>query len=201
MLFEPKDILKALKKIESVNLRHLTTRRDKGYVTPVETVIRGGRPKYDMRNALIYCVGAHLEDKGLDMDVAYKMAKEVVDFHITECVRDVPPPWVVIFQAKDRNFYTVLSDVGDGYHDTLPPEKVLYLNILPNVFLRMHKSEFDFIEARFGLIEGFHAVNVRRFVRSALGSLGVKLEGYDVQELIYAERENYMQRVTEQMTK
>ncbi len=201
MLFEPKDILKALKRIESVNLRHLTTRRDKGYVAPVETVIRGGRPKYDMRNALIYCVGAHLEDKGFDMDVAYKMATEVVDFHITECVRDVPQPWVVIFQGKDRNFYTVLSDVCKDYQDTLSPENVLYLNILPNVYLRMHKSQYDFIEGHFGRIEGLHAVNVRRFVRGALGSLGVNLEGNDVRELILAEKENYMKRVAEQMTK
>ena len=74
MLVEPKDMLKALNQFDFVNLRHLTTRRDNGYIRPVAGVNKGERPKYDMRNALIYCVGAFLESNSFLMAEAYRLA-------------------------------------------------------------------------------------------------------------------------------
>ena len=202
---EPKEMLKALKSLDFVNLRHLTTRRDKGYVTPVESVGKGARPKYDIRNALIYCVGSYLESQGLKMDDAFDHSKEIIDFHITECVRGETSPWVTIFKLGDADnvigeIQTVLSDVGEGYDDTLDKDKVTYLSPIPGSCIRLMKETLDISAMENYSIDGIIFINARNLVRRAMNGLEISLDCEDIQKLIYAERDNYMERVIQQQS-
>ena len=103
MLVEPKDMLKALNKFGFVNLRHLTTRRDNGYIRPVAGVNKGERPKYDMRNALIYCVGAFLESNSFLM--AFRSCGKCVVISLRLTCQDISlqPKHEIQEQRKGRN--------------------------------------------------------------------------------------------------
>lgn len=158
MLVEPKDMLNALNQFDFVNLRHLTTRRDKGYINPVAGVSKGERPKYDMRNALIYCVGAFLESSSFLMEEAYRLAADAVDHHL-DAIRSDMGLWLVVFRGgQGQSEHVFLSSKSKDEGNEV-------ITVLPGVSLSISGERVDGIKNKFAIV-GIHAANIGEFVHS-----------------------------------
>ena len=163
MLVEPKDMLKALNKFGFVNLRHLTTRRDNGYIRPVAGVNKGERPKYDMRNALIYCVGAFLESNSFLMAEAYRLATYAIDHHF-DSIRADMGLWLVVFRGgQGQSEHTFLSSKSKDEGNEV-------ITVLPGVSLPIGRERMDEINNKFAIV-GIHAANVGEFVNGVIRQL------------------------------
>ena len=163
MLVEPRDMLKALNQFDFVNLRHLTTRRDRGYINPVSGVGKGERPKYDMRNALIYCVGAFLESNSFIMDEAYNLATEAVDHHL-DSIRANMVLWLVVFRGgQGQSEHVFLSSKSKDEGNEV-------ITVLPGVSLPISRERMDEINNKFAIV-GIHAANVGEFVNGVIRQL------------------------------
>ena len=176
MLVEPKDMLRALNQFGFVNLRHLTTRRDNGYINPVAGVGKGERPKYDMRNALIYCVGAFLEGNSFLMPEAYRLATDAVD-HPLDSIRADMGVWLVVFRGgQGQSEHVFLSSESQD-------ESCEIITILPGVSLPIGRGHMDEINNKFAIV-GIHAANVGEFVHSVMVRLFDGAEPTDIHSTV-----------------
>ncbi len=111
-LWEPKDLLKALKDHEEVNLRHIATRRDKGLLEPdVKAERPGERTKYGAFNSLLYVVATKFEKAGFSIEAAYHAARNILTLQFIESMAGENHLWIV--EINNDKFFPLTSSGCD----------------------------------------------------------------------------------------
>lgn len=87
-LWEPRAMVKAFSPFNpDVNLRHITTRRERGLISPHIKAERAGcRNKYSTAAAVLYGLASYIESCGVGISDAYEGAYAIVTIGTCECL-------------------------------------------------------------------------------------------------------------------
>jgi hypothetical protein len=172
-LWEPKDLLRALKGHEEVNLRHIATRRDKGLLTPDVKAGHGERPKYGAYNALLYCVATKLENAGFSIELAYKSATSILTHNFCECMLDHEYLWLIAVDKMDAFTCQNILNSADNF-TSVELQRDGYVLLIPiaGVYLYIPKTKYDTFTDK----ESIRFYNASKIVFDAVMELGINDE-------------------------
>lgn len=174
-LWTPADISKALAYI-GASQPHLNTRVKAGMVEPVlRGTGQGSKNRYNAHGVILYGLATKIERTGANIEDAYGLANEILDFHFAKCVQDgAASPYVVSFSGPLGNGRTVLP--SGELPSPFNPEHYIKMQPLPGITIWAAKDFMTQVASTIGHPEFMSFLGAAHMVQDCIARLGVNKE-------------------------